>query len=101
MNLVDLNVHKGSREHVDLFDGDDIIAEILAGYGVDEDEDEEEDQLQVESHMLLSDQQVQLLTGEELYDTEKLFEHCFAITVQIDDRLTRLKYYLDELEHAL
>jgi hypothetical protein len=100
MNLVDLNVHKGSREHVDLFDGDDIIAEILAGYGEDEDDDDE-DHSQAESHMLLSDQQVQLLTGEELYDTEKLFEHCFAITVQIEDRLTRLKYYLDELEHAL
>jgi hypothetical protein len=99
MNLVDLNAHKGSREQVELFDGDDIISEILAGYGVDEDDEEEE--LQAEEHMLLSDQQVQLLTGEELYDTEKLFEHCFAITVQMDDRLARLKYYLDELEHAL
>jgi hypothetical protein len=99
MNLVDLNAHKGSREQVELFDGDDIISEILAGYGVDEDDEEEE--LLVEEHMLLSDQQVQLLTGEELYDTEKLFEHCFAITVQMDDRLARLKYYLDELEHAL
>jgi len=99
MNLVDLNAHMGSREQAELFDGDDIISEILAGYGGDDDDEEEE--LQVESHMLLSDQQVQLLTSEDAHDIEKIFEHCFAITVQMDDRLTRLKYYLDELEHAL
>lgn len=97
MNLVDLNAVKGSREQAELFDGDDIIAEILAGYDVGEDEDV----LEFEPHMLLSDQQLLALTDCEGQDFDVVFEHCLKITEQLGDRLKRLKYYLDELEHNI